>query len=172
MVPVLSLLLLPGCRKLAEKATEKVAEKVAEQQIEKSTGGKAHVDINSQGGSVKVSSDNGKTQAEYGTASLPEGWPAWLPQYPGSKITMGMRQMEGDKASLHLMLTTRDAPDKVLQFYEQKAIAQGFKSQMKMNMQQTGTMETFEGTDQTLSIVISTGSDGTSASLTLVPKSK
>jgi hypothetical protein len=158
------LALAPACQKLAEKASEKIAEKALEQ----SSGGKAHIDLNSKNGSVKIDSTDGKTQTQYGEGSaLPADWPAWLGQYPGSKVMMSNEQHETEKTSCTVTLNTKDAPEQVVKFFEDKAAAQGLKSQSKMTMPGNGTMESFIKDDQVLSVTCITGSgqDGNTISL-------
>jgi hypothetical protein len=163
------LLLAPGCKKITEKASEKVAEKM----IEQSSGGKAKVDLDSKDGSMKVSSDDGKTQTQMGKgATLPESWPEWLAQYPGSTVQMSNQQASAEKLSLTATLLTKDAPEKVVKFYEDLAAAQGLKTQMKMSMPQNGSLESFSKDDQILSVTVVTGSEGNTISLMYESKPK
>jgi hypothetical protein len=156
------LLLVPTCKQIAEKASEKVAEKM----IEQSSGGKAKVDLNSKDGSMKVTSNDGKTQTQWGQgASMPEGWPSWLGQYPGSTVQMANRQVLTDKVSLTATLQTKDAPELIVKFYEDKATAQGMKSNMKMSMPQNGSMQSFTKDDQILTVTCVTNTDGNTISL-------
>jgi hypothetical protein len=163
------LVLAPACKKLAEQATEKIAE----QAIEKSSGGKAKVDLNGKNGSMKITTNDGKTQTQWGEgAALPEGWPAWLAQYPGSTVTMGNRQAGADRTSFTATLMTKDAPEQVVKFYEDKAAAQGLKSQTKMNMPGNGSMESFVKDDQILSVSCATTSNGNAITLMYEAKPK
>jgi hypothetical protein len=163
------LLLVPTCKQIAEKASEKVAEKM----IEQSSGGKAKVDLNSKDGSMKVTSDDGKTQTQWGQgASMPEGWPQWLGQYPGSTVQLSNRQVLTDKVSLTVTLQTKDAPELIVKYYEDKATAQGMKSTMKMSMPQNGSMESFTKEDQMLSVTCLTGAEGNTISLVYESKPK
>lgn len=163
------LLLVPTCKQIAQKASEKVAEKM----IEQSSGGKAKVDLNSKDGSMKVTSDDGKTQTQWGQGtSMPEGWPTWLGQYPGSTVQMSNRQALTDKVSLTATLLTKDAPELVVKFYEDKATAQGMKSNMKMSMPDNGSMASFVKDDQVLTVTCLTGTDGNTVSLVYEAKPK
>lgn len=163
------LLLAPTCKKLAEQASEKIAEKA----IEQSSGGKAKVDLDSKDGSMKVTSNDGKTETQWGKgASLPEGWPTWLGQYPGSTVQMGNRQADTDKLSLSATLMSTDAPDKIVKFYEDKATAQGMKSTMKMSMPDNGSMQSFTKGDDILTVTCVISKDGNTISLIYESKTK
>ncbi len=158
------LALAPACQKLAEKASEKMVESA----FEKSNGGQAQVDLDSKSGTMKVESNDGKTQMQYGeNAALPADWPAWLEQYPGSKVMLASKKEEGDKTSCVATLSTTDTPDAVVKFYEEKASAQGLKGQNKLTMPDNGSMESFIKDDQILTVtgVTGTGKDGNTISI-------
>lgn len=156
------LLLAPACQKMAERASEKVMENA----IEKSSGGQAQVDLDTKRGTMKLESNDGKTQMQYGeNAQLPADWPAWLQQYPGSKIMMASTKADGGTTSYIATLTTKDLPDAVLKFYEAQAAPQGLKSQTKMALPDNGSMESFSKDNEILTVTSVTGSDGTTISI-------
>ena len=87
-VLVLGLIILPAC-----KSREKAAEEMAKNAIERATGGKATVDL--QSGSVKVKTDEG--EISWGeTAAWPEDLSSDVPKFTYGKITGVVRASEGD----------------------------------------------------------------------------
>ena len=52
------------------------------------------------------------------SASAASGWPAYLPDYPGAKVTKKTKDFES--------LETKDSGDKVVAFYKDKLKAAGF----------------------------------------------
>ncbi len=59
------------------------------------------------------------------TASAAGGWPAYLPDYPGAKLTNKTKDFES--------LETKDAPYKVVAFYKDKLAAAGFPPGASVN---------------------------------------
>lgn len=105
----LMLVALVGCRRIKEKLAEKAAEKVVEQ----STG--TEVDIGSSSGSVTVRDPKTGAVARSG-ATLPDGWPASAPIYPGAKIVASLTTPDAKQVTF----TTTDSVDKVHEFYKAK----------------------------------------------------
>ncbi|MSR85492.1 hypothetical protein EXS71_03620 [Candidatus Uhrbacteria bacterium] len=103
-----------GCNPVA-KIQEKVAEKAVEGLINKSTGGKASVDI----GDNKMTFTNNKTgeSMAYGeNLTIPESFPRDVPIYPGAKAVAIVTAKEGSQsASLNLVST--DEAAKVTAWY-------------------------------------------------------
>jgi hypothetical protein len=57
---------------------------------------------------------------------LPSGWPDFLPAYTGAAIVEGTRSISNNQPVLTVTLTTPDAPEKVQQFYGERANARQF----------------------------------------------
>lgn len=117
-----------GCRALKRRAAEKATEKA----LEESTGAK-NVDLSS--GGIKVETAQGE-KMDFGTgAKLPDGWPSYAPQYPGSTIMAAMATPNGKTVTAQ----TTDNPEKVTAFYKDKLSGAGFKQQVAGNF---GGMQT------------------------------
>lgn len=121
-----------GCRAITRKLSEKAAEKA----IEESTGAK---DVDLSSGGIKVQADNGEKIEIGGGAKMPDGWPDYAPQYPGSKITAALSSPSGKTATME----STDSPDKVIAFYKEKLTGGGFKQTVagNFNGMQTLTMQ-------------------------------
>lgn len=121
---VLALGALNGCNKLAEQTSDEAAESIAEAAM----GGNADVEID--GDQVKIATEDGGVQTiAAGSGEFPEGWPASLPQYPGSKITAGSKNSQGEHVAYAISLSTGDGPGLVMAYYKEKALAAGFTLQ-------------------------------------------
>lgn len=88
----------------------------------------AHVDVDASaeaGGQMKVTTDQGTATFGVGAQTAPD----WVPTYPGGRSD-GLASIEanGEKSG-SFTLTTADAPDAVLAFYEEKLKAAGFEVQ-------------------------------------------
>lgn len=77
------------------------------------------------GSGVKVTNEKGETTT-FGTAT-PQSFPAWMPTYPGGTVqgTMDTTNAEGHSAAF--TVSTADAVDKVLDFYETQFKNAGLK---------------------------------------------
>ena len=80
---------------------------------------------------------------------MPEGWPDYAPQYPGSKITAAMSTPNGKTATMD----SSDAPDKVVAFYKDKLTAGGFKQTVAGNFGGMQTLTMQKGNNKTNAVV-------------------
>jgi hypothetical protein len=125
----LSCLPLFGCDAIRERLAGKAKEKAVE---------------TTTGGDVKISSGT----SGVGTGALPAGWPASVPQYPGSKVASSMGTPQGKTA----ILETTDAPSAVASFY--KSALSGMKLQADVDMGSNKVL-TFNKGPQNVSITVS-----------------
>ena len=181
-------LLGAACNKVAEKASEAAAE----QAIEAASGGQ--VDVDYSGDTMKVTDketgvttevtgdgesgswtmtdpETGETtEVKAETGTMPEGWPASLPQYPGSTIEMSQVMDSPDGRMLMVSLKCADATDMVTAFYADKAAAAGFKEMGNFSTPEGGqTM--YESDTQALTVHYSPDEGGTDVTLQLIDKS-
>jgi len=91
-----------GCGKIREKLMGKAVEEGSSGQVNISSGG------------VTVTTPTGTVQAGGNGASLPDGWPSSVPQYPGSKIVSAL----GTPVGRTIVLNTSDSPQKVHDYYK------------------------------------------------------
>lgn len=84
------------------------------------------VDFNA--GAVTVTSAENGAQVTLGGAgtSMPAGWPAEFPLYPGAKVSLSFERKE-DGGSRVVLLSSGDSDEKLIAFYGARALAQGFK---------------------------------------------
>lgn len=87
-----------------------------------------HVDIDASaenGGSMKVTSDQGTATFGAGSGAAPD----WIPSYPGAR-TDGLATIESrGERSGSFTVSTSDAPDLLLAYFEEKLKAGGFEVQ-------------------------------------------
>lgn len=165
---LLAMLLLTGlavlsCNKIAEKATEKAIEAASGEKVDVDTAGKKM---------TMTDKETGQTsEVDMAAKSMPEGWPASLPQYPGSTIEMTQTHKLDAGTSLIVAMKTADSPDKVTSFYDEKATAAGFKQQSTMTAADNGqTM--YESADQMFGFLYVVEDGATRISLSLTPKNQ
>ena len=115
----LALLLLAGAG-----CSGSVRDKVAEKAIERSSGGKAQVDLGE--GSMKVKTKDGT--AEWGSNKLPADWATDAPIYPGASIQFsGSSNPTTGQPGAVAILETKDSNTQVLEYYKKELAAQGWK---------------------------------------------
>jgi DNA-binding NarL/FixJ family response regulator len=148
-----------GCQKAAEKAAEKM--------IEAQSGGKVSADIS--GGKVTVTDKETGAESVVGTgAKMPEGWPASMPQYPGSTVMQSVTQDAPEGKMLHVMMTTQDSPKAVLDFYKEKAKAAGYKVMTESSLPEGG-MIVFEGASESVHVNAMTAENGCNIVMDVMP---
>ena len=96
---------------------------VTEKTIEKSTGGKAEVDLDK--GEVRIKTEEGEVVMK---GELPEDMPEDIPVYPGATVA-GSWQMEDEESGegFTLSLETKDEVSKVVAFYKERLPEEGWK---------------------------------------------
>lgn len=78
-------------------------------------------------GAVTVTSGENGAELRLGGAglSMPDGWPAAFPLYPGARVSLSYQRTE-EGGSRVVMLASSDPAEKLIEFYAQKAAAEGF----------------------------------------------
>jgi len=138
---VLALGALAGCNKSSEQASDETAQSIASA----ATAGGAEV----QGGAgqpAAAGGEGGSTAVIGGNATLPQGWPGSLPQYPGSKIVAAYTTGEGQHQAYAVNLSTSDSLEQVLAFYEEKALAAGYNKLSSVSSTDRGAAHYSSGT--------------------------
>jgi hypothetical protein len=133
-------------------------------------GKEATVRVNTDGdkGTVEVQSADGNMK--FG-ASASGQMPGWMPVYPGSSPTgtFSTQTKEGSQSSF--TFKTRDAPAKVMSYYQDQLKSGGFSINMATNTPQGGmVMAEDSGKTRSLMITASSSSEGTDVSLTAIEK--
>ncbi len=148
-----------GCQQAAEKAAEKA---IAEQ-----SGGRIAADIS--GDSVTLTDKETGAETVLGKdAKMPEGWPASIPQYPGSTVMESVTQDGPDGKVMHVMMTTPDSFEAVLDFYREKVKAAGYKVLAESSVPDGG-MVMFEGENGTVHVNAMAGDEGCNIMVDIAP---
>jgi hypothetical protein len=116
---------------------------------------------------MKATDEKGQvTTFNAGTGS-PQNLPSWLPVYSGGTVqgTYDTTNNEGRTAAF--TVSTKDAPDKVIEFYETQLKGAGLKTEKTSytaNGQNGGTVsgKTDDG-KRSASVIVSSSADGTQA---------
>ncbi|OGG10310.1 hypothetical protein A2154_02625 [Candidatus Gottesmanbacteria bacterium RBG_16_43_7] len=174
IVVIVLLLLVAGgfaMQKLTQKTSEmvgqKVGEKVAESMIESAVGGKADVDVSSDGMTVKTDEGSFST----GT-SLPPDWPKDVPVYPGSTVTYsGTNNPQTGETGYSTVLTTNDDSQKVGAYYTKELPAQGWLVTGTQNIADTTVISATKD-DRTLSMAAATEEGKTTITLGVSSKNQ
>lgn len=92
-------------------------------------GGTATFEGGEGGGSLRVTDEKGQESVYQGAGGAPKDLPSWVPTYPGgtAQSAFDARTAEGHSAAF--TLTTQDSVQQVLDFYQEKLEAEGFKVQ-------------------------------------------
>jgi hypothetical protein len=133
-------------------------------------GKQATVKVNTDGdkGAVEVQSSDGTVK--FGATGSNQ-MPGWVPVYPGSspKGTFSSQSKDGNQSTY--AFSTKDAPAKVISYYQDQLKAGGFTINMTTNTPQGGmVMAEDGGKTKTLMLTVSGSDDGTDVSLTSVEK--
>lgn len=107
----------------------------------KTEDGTAVLDASAQdGATIKVTDEKGQISTlQAGSGAAPQNLPSWLPVYPGSTVQGTFDANTAEDRSVSFSLTTPDAGDKVLAFYESRLKDAGLKVDL------TATSSTTEG---------------------------
>jgi len=161
---LLLLVLAASCQQAARKSAESAAERA----VETASGGKVSADIN--GETVKITEkETGRESVVKTGQGMPEGWPASLPQYPGSTVVSSVATDTPEGKAFQVMLHTTDTSEAVAKFYLQKAEAAGFKKQTEVTRPE-GSMMMFESSDRSFMVNVVAAEGGCDLTLHLAPK--
>jgi len=131
LAAVLCLLIAPqwGCKWMARKITEKA--------IERSSGAN-DVQLDEQGG-IRATTSEGDVQI--GGATLPAGWPAYLPTYKDARV-LGTTS---DGKAMTGIFEVQATPEALMAFYEEKLKASGFSDKQTAAFGPTRTLTMKKG---------------------------
>lgn len=145
---------LAGCDKIAEKLGRKLGEKA----VEGASGGEVSVDT-SNGGATVTDKKTGTVVQSGTNTTLPAGWPAAVPLYPGAQVRNAVTAPNAKNATL----VTKDPPAKVAEFYKKS----GLKLEAEMNLG-TQLMLNFKNGKGQITMMISQAGGETMASISIV----
>ncbi len=127
--------------------------------------GKNTVTASSSGDHMTITGANGE-KVEFGSGASAK-LPAYLPLFPGAKITASFSGQGKDGAGGVVSFHTSAAPADVIAFYKQKAVAAGMAD--AMNMETGGTMMYAANNEKAktqLSVTATKAADGSDAQVT------
>jgi hypothetical protein len=125
-------------------------------------------DSQSGGGSVEMQSNEGTMK--FG-ASAGNQAPAWVPVYPGSSPqgTFASQTAEGNQQSF--AFKTKDAPTKVIAYYQDQLKAAGFTVNLATTGDQGGMVQAEDaGKKRSIVLTVGSSSEGTQGSVMSVEK--
>lgn len=175
VILIIVILVLAGigfvAQKVMQKASvmvgQKVGEKVAEGIIEKATGGKADVDVNS--GNVSVKTKEGSFST---SSSLPADWPKDVPVYPGATVSYsGSNTSKSGDSGIGAVLTTKDSAQKVRDYYAKELVVQGWTVEATYNADETSVLSATKDT-RTFAATTAQSDDMTTITLGVSQKSQ
>lgn len=171
LIVVIVLLAVLGfaAQKLMQKASvmvgQKVGEKVAEGIIEKATGGKANIDVDS--GNVTVKTNDGSFST--GT-SIPADWPKDAPVYPGATVSYsGSSNPQTGETGFGAVLATKDNAQKVKDYYAKELASQGWTVETTYNANESSVLS---ATKDTRTFVVTTSQSDEMTTITLAVSQK
>jgi hypothetical protein len=144
--------ILGACQGLAEEAAEE----------------RAGVDIEQDGESVTITGSEGE-EMQYGTASLPEGWPSDVPVYEGVEIQASTSFTLPEGTQLSATMTTSDAYADVAAWYKSAAVEGGWTIESEASFEADGRATSLLGLEKNgaqATINVSDGADGTTTIVT------
>lgn len=154
---------------IGEQVGEKISEEIAEEIVEAASGAE-EVELSDDGSSVRIETPEGKLELNAKDGAAPEGFP--LEVYPGAQVNGSMKSATDGKDGYFVLLTTADAPAKVLEFYEKELKAKGMgevtRTQVDAEGKQ-GYMLAAEGGPMAAMIAIGEENGKTNAMITLAP---
>ena len=131
-------------------------------------GKEVRVSTGGDGKSVEVQTQDGT--ARFG-ASAGNDAPAWVPVYPGSTPEGTYSAKSGDGAQNTFAFKTKDAPAKVIAYYQDQLKSAGFTVNLVTGGDQGGIVQAENGgKNRTVMLTVSTSSEGTQASVIAIEK--
>lgn len=168
MVLTLSAIVATGCA----SPSDKIAEKSAEKLIEKSSGGKANVDLSKR--NLEIKTDDGSLSMS-ADGKLPKDWPSFLVLPKGAKIIAVTDTNGSDGRIVVVSFTVKQTPAEVVDHVG--GLVDGWKQ--SGSVQSSGEMgatsnsvweQAGEGSDR-VSVTSMMDEDGTTAQLAWMPRS-
>lgn len=134
------------------------------------TGKTATITADTQAGNVEIKGPDGNFKMG-ASADKP---PSWVPQYPGANAQNVFSTSGNGQQTVTYAFTTKDAPDKVLSFYESELKSGGFKTSNTTNSTNgkvTGMVSgTADNEKRTVLVIVGSEDDGTKVSVTFGTK--
>ena len=116
-------------------------------------------------GTIQVTGPEGQIARLGGGSGAPRNLPSWLPVYPGGTVQGSFDTTSGEERTAAFSVTTSDAADEVLDFYEQKLKDAGLKvdrTTYETNGVKGGVLSgTAENPARQIGVTVSTQDDGT-----------
>jgi hypothetical protein len=125
---ILAITWITGCSAVSDKVTDKAAEKLTESALKNATG--ADVDLDKDGGSVKIKTDKGEMEIGATNGKIPDGFPSQFPIYNGAEVKSSMKTSsteEKGKTGFQVAMQTSDSVTKVVDFYKSKLVSSGYE---------------------------------------------
>ena len=138
--------------------------------------GAGSIDIGQQGISVKTQDEKGQVSTFVAGAGAPKDLPAWLPAYPGGTVEGGFSSKSAEGSTQTFSVTTTDAVDKVLAFYQDQLKNNGLTVLQPTTVAvggqtSTGTlMADSPDKKRHVQVFVQTAGDKTKAAITYVEK--
>lgn len=120
------------------------------------------------GGSIRVTDEKGQESVFQATGGAPKDLPAWVPTYPGGTAQSAFDARTAEGHSAMFTVSTQDPVQQVLDFYQQKLEAAGFKVQ-KSSFEAEGKVSggsvvgTTDDGKREVNVTVSTSEEGTQA---------
>jgi hypothetical protein len=144
--------LLGGCQSLVEEAVEE----------------QAGVEIEQDDEGVTITGSEGE-ELQYGTASLPDGWPSDVPVYEGVEIQASTSFTLPEGTQMSATMTTSDAYADVAAWYKEAAVEGGWTIESEASFEADGRASSLLGLEKSgteATINVSDGADGTTTIVT------
>jgi hypothetical protein len=124
---------------------------------------------------VKVVDDKGQVTTFQAGQGGPQNLPSWVPSYPGATVQGTFDATTAEGRSAAFSVATKDAVDKVADWYEAQLKAAGFKvdkNTLASNGTTSGASVIAKSDDEkrTVAVIISTSGDQTQAAVTFEDK--
>lgn len=175
-----------GCGKTTEKVVEKAAEKAAEKAIQTEMGKDAKAEVDVQGGSVKIVSQDGTEQVSVSTqdgqttvtsqsegaksvigpgATVPENFPKDIPVYAGAEILVSAEDVEAK--TYMVQARTKDPVETVGAYYKKELAGQGWTESQNVTQTTPAPMQmiSFTKGERQLTVIIHSPDDATTLTI-------
>lgn len=151
-------LLVFGC---GRNSVEKAVERQIEKSLEADGGGKAVVDID--GENISIETEDGSMKLSGGgKAKVPDNFPEDVLVYEGADVQVALSMPDG----FSVVLQTKDAQAKVVDFYSAKMVDKGWSREMSADMGGQ-KMLAFKKDNRVVSLVTTGVDGGTQIALTV-----
>lgn len=152
----------PACGKVADKVSERAAEEAAEA----AAGGDAEVDLDPDGGSIAIETEDGSISG--GVGEVPADWPDDVPLPDGLEVGLGSSVDDPSTGPIHSVTGTAPAsPAEIVALYEDALAGWEVTSQLDTTVDDTvSATRTFEHDGRAVDLIASSGETGTTVTVT------